>query len=261
MLLPDHAPIGGGPDLSTTLWIGLPVGGGSFVQQHDLARQESDRACHRHRIRALDGVGRQIGGSGYVHGVGGGGEEGRADDDQRRGFGADGLLKRLGAIGLRQRRLARPRAAQRYPLVDQQVVAAVDEKGAGRELHDLAGRAGTDGGLDLGRVVACSTTGVEPGANRGPVRDAARSPHAGVPRRGPVGRQDGADIEAAGCRRLRSQLGKLGLVGWSCRHDRLGTLGLAADRCETVRFLDGQSRTPNNRDGQCDDERRAPGHC
>ena len=85
---------------------------------------------------------------------------GRADDDQRRGFGADGGLEWLGAVGLRQRGLARPGTAQGDPLVDQQVVAAVDDEGAGRELHHLARRAGIDGGLDLGRVIQRSPRGV-----------------------------------------------------------------------------------------------------
>src|SRR4051812_33816865 len=37
VLLPDHPPVLGGPNLPATLWVDLPPGAGSFVQQHDLA--------------------------------------------------------------------------------------------------------------------------------------------------------------------------------------------------------------------------------
>ena len=37
VLLPDHPPVLGGPNLPATLWVGLPTGAGSLVQQHDLA--------------------------------------------------------------------------------------------------------------------------------------------------------------------------------------------------------------------------------
>ena len=59
VLAPDHPQVRGGPDLPAPLWIGLPVGAGGLVQQDDLARREPGRVRHRHRVRALDGIGGQ----------------------------------------------------------------------------------------------------------------------------------------------------------------------------------------------------------
>src|SRR5262249_31924308 len=40
VLLPDHSPVGGSPNLSTTLWVGPPAGTGRLVEQDDLTRRE-----------------------------------------------------------------------------------------------------------------------------------------------------------------------------------------------------------------------------
>ena len=164
-------------------------------------------------VRALDGVGGQVRGCDHVAGVTGRRKQRRADDDQRRGMCADRTLEWLGAVGLRQRRLARTGAAQRYAFVDQEVVAAVDEEGAGCELHHLPGRARVDAGLDPCRVVLrCAlrrAAGRQRGADLGADRDAARAHHPGVPDRGPLGRKEGSRvIDGGGRRRFRFVAGR-----------------------------------------------------
>src|SRR5262249_53718176 len=52
VLLPDDAPVRGGPNLSATLWIALPVSAGGLVQQDDLTGQEPGRVRDCARVAA-----------------------------------------------------------------------------------------------------------------------------------------------------------------------------------------------------------------
>src|SRR5262245_26558250 len=99
---------------------------------------------------------------------------------------ADRALEWLGAVGLGQNRQSWPCAAKRDGLVDQQVVAAVDDEGTGREPYDLAGGAGIDGGLNARGVILHSPTRSQCGADPGSNWDAAHAIHPWVPNGGPL---------------------------------------------------------------------------
>ncbi len=84
---------------------------------------------------------------------------------------------------------ARHRASV-MPLLISEIVAAVDQEGAGRELHDLSDRTDVNGSLNSDRVIR-SARG-QRGANRGSSRDAACAHHSRLPSGGPVCGQETA---------------------------------------------------------------------
>ena len=202
VLLPNDAPVRRCPDLSAALRVRLPIGARGFVQQHHLTRREPCRVRYIDGVCSLDGIGGEIRGSSYVHCIAARSKQRGPDDNQRRRLCADGASERLGAVGLRQRRLAGAGAAQRDAFVDQQIVAVVDQERARGELHDLSYRTCVDAALDPWRIVLRSA-GRQRGADRGSGRDAAHAPHARVPESGTVSRQECARILDGGRRRCR----------------------------------------------------------
>ncbi|MBA7672864.1 hypothetical protein ES703_81051 [subsurface metagenome] len=181
MLLPHHAPIGGGPDFSPPLRILLPRGAGRLVQEDDLTWRKSRGIRHLDGIFTLYRVGRQGHRELGVRVVSSRRKQRHANDDQRRRLGADLGLEWLGAVCFGDHRLARPGAAQRDPLVEEKIVPVVDQECAGRQLHDLADRTYVDGGLYLCGIVNLFATRVQRGADRRSRWNSARPHHARLP--------------------------------------------------------------------------------
>lgn len=82
VLLPDHPPVGGGPNLPAAQRVGPPASVGRFVQQDDLAWRKPGRTRNRHRVRPFDGIGGQLGRADHASRViRSTTEDGRAYDD------------------------------------------------------------------------------------------------------------------------------------------------------------------------------------
>src|SRR5262245_43842224 len=105
---------------------------------------------------------------------------------------ADCAVERFGAVALHQRGQTGTGTTQRYSLVDEEEVSAVDRKTAGREPHHLASRAFIDGGLDPCRVVGSTVAGIDHRADCRSRWNATGAHHSRIPDGRPLVRKEAA---------------------------------------------------------------------